>query len=129
VYSTRKAGDAYEIVQSDLQDSRFTYGLSLGLTWRGLDHRDGRGFAIMAPELTVNPSDDVKAVGVGVGLTFWKIVKLGGGLLWTKHKALDGQAPGDTLAAEGDLRLKDAYGRPNPYFSVSIVGWPPFVQK
>lgn len=129
IYSTRESGDQFEIVQSDLQDSRFTYGLSMGLTWRGLDHRDDRGFAVMLPEITVNPSDDVKAVGIGAGVTFWRIVKLGGGLLWTKHKALDGQAPGDMLAAEGDLRLKDAYGKPKWYLSLSLVGWPPFLQK
>jgi hypothetical protein len=124
-FSTKAAGDSVEIVQSGSQDSRFTYGLSLGFTWRGLDGRDGNGLAVWLPELTVNPSSDVKAVGAGMAAS-WGIFKIGTGALWTKHTSLDGQAVGQILAAAGDLRTKEAYGKPRFYLGLSIFGWAPF---
>lgn len=107
-------------------DQRFQWGLALSMTWRGLDWRKGSGWAVWFPELTVNPSSDVKAVAVGAGVS-WKFVKLGGGVMWTRHAALDGLRAGDPLTTKDDLRTTDAYGRPNGYVSLSLVGWQPFV--
>jgi hypothetical protein len=129
-YVTKEAGMGFQIVQSGEQDSRFTYGLTLATTWQGLDRRDERNkrWAIWFPEVTINPSDDVRAFGLGAGVSFWKILKIGGGILWTKHKVLVGQSPGDILPTADALRLRDAYGKPDKwYVGISLIGWPPFV--
>ena len=126
-YGTKKAGDEVEVVQNAMQDSRFTYGLTLGLTWRGLDWRDNNGWAVWAPELVVNPSTDVKAAGFGAAVS-WKILKLGVGKFWTKHTALDGQVVGQHLPDADSLKTRDVYGRGEWYVSISVIGWAPFVQ-
>ena len=101
--ATRAAGERFEVIGSDWQDSRFTYGLTLGLTWRFLDWRATDGAALWIPEFTINPTSDIRAVGVGIAFSWWKIVKVGTGLLWTKHKAFDRRA-GDFLDHAEDLR-------------------------
>jgi hypothetical protein len=128
-FGTSKDGEKFKIVRPDAQDSRFTYGLTLGLTWRGLDWRQKYGAALWIPELTVNPSSDVRAVGVGVAFSWWKILKVGVGWLWTKHKVLDGLAETDRLDAAEDLRLRDSYPDGRWYLSISLIGWPPFVSE
>jgi hypothetical protein len=114
-----------KVVESGTQDSRFTWGLTLGVTWRPVDGRDGSGFAWWLPELTVNPSSDLKAVGVGTAVSYG-ILKLGAGALWTKHTSLDGQSVDQLLPDASNLRTQDGYGPPRLYFCLSIFGWPPF---
>ena len=53
-------------------------------------------------------------------------MKFGGGVMWTRHTTLDGQQMGGSLDSKDDLKTKDAYGNPNGYVSISIVGWEPF---
>jgi hypothetical protein len=125
----KDSAGAYHVAESGHSDQRFTYGLTLALTPRWLDFREKGGWAVWIPELTVNPSSDVKAVAVGAGVSFFKIVKLGGGLLWTKHKVLDGQSVGDALANDSALKTRDVYGSPHGYIGLSIIGWPPFVKE
>jgi hypothetical protein len=121
--------DKFRIAETGTQDSRFTWGLTLGLTPRCLDHRETGGWAVWLPELTVNPSSDVKAVALGAGVSFLKIVRIGGGLLWTKHPALDGQSLGQLLDDAKALRTRDTYGAWHGYVGISIIGWPPFVKE
>jgi hypothetical protein len=91
-----------------------------------LDHRDHGGFAVWLPELTVNPSSDTRAVGVGFAFSFLRFVKIGGGYLWTRHTALDGQDVDQVLASKDALRTREAYGDPRWYWSFTLVGWAPF---
>ena len=119
--------EAFEIVEGDLEDDRFTYGLTLGLTHRALCRADGRRCPWL--DLTLNPSDDVRALGAGLSWN-WGRLKLGAGALWTKHEVLrDGLRVGDLLAAEGDLETRDSYGKPELYVLFSVIGWQPFVPE
>jgi hypothetical protein len=126
-------GEKFGIVHPDRQDSRFTYGLTLGLTlgltWRGLDWREKDGAAVWIPELTVNPSSEVRAVGAGAAFSWWKILKVGVGYLWTKHKVLDGLSEGALLERAEDLRVRDSYQDGKWYISISLIGWPPFLPE
>lgn len=119
----------HRIIRSGEQDATWDYGLTLGTTWRGLDWRDDWGGALWLPELTVNPSDNVRAMGVGVGFSLLKIVKLGAGVLWTRHTVLDGRSVGDLLDDPAELRVRNSYGKGKLYFSFSLVGWPPFLNE
>jgi hypothetical protein len=117
------AVDRFEIVEKDLEDRRANYGLDLGLTSRALCSEKGNCPWL---DVIVNPSDDVRALGLGASYNFG-IFKLGGGVLWTKHKELDGQSLGDLLEADGDLKTRDSYSGEEFYVSISVIGWQPFV--
>jgi hypothetical protein len=113
-----------EIAESGTQDSRFEWGLTLGLTTRWTDWREESGLAIWLPELTINPSDDVRALGLG-GAASWRIFKLGIGALWTRHEILDNdQRIGDKLPMTESPLTRQSYRDPSFYFSVSVFGWP-----
>lgn len=117
--------ERFEIVEKDFDDERFTYGLNLGLTARGLCTSKGKNCPWL--DLIVNPSDDVKALGAGVSYNFQSI-KIGVGALWTKHEVLDDdQRAGDLLMAEDELMTRDSYGSPEFFVSLSVIGWEPFV--
>lgn len=116
-------GDSAEIIETGTQDSRFTYGLTLGA--RLPRFGPGDDFAIYPVELTVNPTDDVKAIGFGTAASY-KAVKLGVGMLWTRHSVLDAQSVGDRLRHSAFLRTEDRYDS-KPYLSFTVVGWPPFL--
>ena len=111
------------------QDNRFTYTLDLAFTTRYTDWREANGRALWFPVFSINPTDDVRAVGLGAGFTFARIIKLGAGALWTRHQVLDGIAAGQEVTAERPFKTRPSYGfdEPKPYVSISIVGWPPFV--
>jgi len=115
-YTVTGTGADATVTESGTQDSRLTYGLTLGLTWRGIDWRSGNGWSVWLPELTLNPSSDVKALGLGVALS-WRVIKLGFGTLWTKHQRVDG------------TKVVDTYSGNKPYVSISIIAWQPFVPK
>ncbi len=115
-YTVTGAGADATVTESGTQDSRLTYGLTLGLTWRGGDWRSRSGWAVWMPEISINPSSDVKAVGLGVAVS-WRVIKIGVGTLWTKHQRLDG------------TKVVDTYHGNKPYVSISIIGWQPFVPK
>jgi hypothetical protein len=73
----------------------------------------------------VNPPGNLRAFGVGVGAS-WSFVKLGTGVLWSRHTVLDGQRPGDILPDKESLRTTDTYRSPMLYFNLSVVGVLPF---
>lgn len=118
------AVDRFEIVEKDLEDRRATYGLDLGLTARKLCTESGNCPWL---DVIVNPSDDVRALGLGASYNFG-ILKIGGGVLWTKHKELAGDlAVGDLLESEGALKTRDSYSGEEFFVSLSVIGWEPFV--
>lgn len=125
-YSASQADTGFKIVENGSQDSRFTYGLTLGLTYGPLDQRTTSGWAMWLPELTVNPLDDVKAVGIGAGISYG-VVKLGFGRLFTRHTVLDGQRVGDIIQTADELRTRDTFGHGEWYVGISLIGLPPFV--
>jgi hypothetical protein len=69
----------------------------------------------------------VKTFAVGAGFSIG-IVKFSYGRSWTKHSILDkGQVLNGTIASADDLSTRDSYGRPLKFWSISLVGLPPFV--
>lgn len=130
-YGTKAVPDVetgeVSIVEKDQEDERFSYGLTLGMTWRPMDWRQTSGWAIWLPELTINPAEDKRGFQVGVGVSY-KMFKVGTGLGWMKHSVLDDQEVDDVLPDEGSLKTRDAFGKPEVYFSFSVIGWPPFKQ-
>lgn len=122
-FGTVPAGDSAEIIESGTQNSRANYGLTLGAKFRGFSERS---MSLYLPELTINPSSDVRAIGLG-GAVSLGVLKLGAGRLWTKHTVLDEQQVGNKLRHAAFFRTRETYGSPRTYFSFSIIGWPPFL--
>jgi hypothetical protein len=124
---TPETGSGTEIFQSGTQDSRFTWGITLGMAWRALSRGEGDrpDVALWLPEITVNPAADTRALGLGAAVS-WRFLKLGTGLLWTRHSELEGQSVGESLPNKDFLRTRDTYASPKVYLSLSIFDWPPF---
>jgi hypothetical protein len=143
-YGTQKVGTEVRVSEKGTQDQRFAYGLTLGLTWRGLDGRDakllerdgqpaalariGSGITFWIPEITINPLKDVRAVALGVSVSYG-MLKLGVGRAWIRHSELQkGQTVGSVITDADALAAGQSYGRALPYFSISLVGLPPFLR-
>ncbi|MFN2398816.1 MAG: hypothetical protein ABR543_09305, partial [Gemmatimonadaceae bacterium] len=114
------------VAETGEQDSRYTYGLTLGLAPWFLDWRDTRHVALW-PEVIINPSDDVKAIEFDMAATFYWL-KLGAGLLWTRHPELTGGHEVGGLIGASDIRTRNTYSDSKYFMSFSIVGWPPFLR-
>lgn len=130
-FTTIKNGEgddqSVKVTAKGEQDRRFDYGLTLGLTYRRWDHRDTGGPTIWLPELTINPADDIRSVGVGAGIS-WSVVKLGVGLLWAKHDEPDASTPeGAVLPNAEAFKTVSRLGPPHLYVSFSLIGLPPFL--
>jgi len=123
---TPAAGGGTEIFESGAKDVRFSWGVTLGLTWLGLDQRARSGVAVWLPELIVSPPSDSRAFGLGTALS-WKSAKLGAGALWVRHPELVDQSVGDKIPNKDFLATHDTYSHPKLYFSLSIFDVPPFV--
>lgn len=125
-YTTAAVDAGHQIVVGEVIDRRFTYGLTLGLTYRGLDGRRGSGVSIWLPDVTINPTSSVYAVAVGGGISY-HLLKLSVGRAYTRHAALNGQTPGQTLESADQLSTRDTFGAGRWYFGVSLMGLPPFL--
>jgi hypothetical protein len=124
-FTTIKApGDSAEIIQSGSQNSRLSYGLTLGARLDGLLRY--RRLSFYLPEVTINPSENVRAIGLG-GSVAISAFKVGGGALWTRHAVLQNQHVGQRLRDAAFLDTEERYGAPRGYLSFSVVGWPPFL--
>jgi hypothetical protein len=123
---TPATGGGTEIFESGAKDVRFSWGVTLGLTWLGLDQRERSGVALWLPELVVSPPSDSRAFGLGVAGS-WKKVKLGVGSLWVRHQELVDQKVQDRIANKDFLATRDTYSDPKFYFSLSVFDLPPFV--
>jgi hypothetical protein len=126
-YGTRPVTGGEEIFRRGTEDDRFDWALTLGLAWRGLGANPlGRPKrALWLPEVMVNPTGHLRAFGVGVGAS-WSFVKVGTGVLWSRHTLLEGQQTGDVLPDKESLRTGDSYRSPRVYFNLSVVGVLPF---
>jgi hypothetical protein len=130
VYSAKQRPDTtlFDIVALDSTDRRFNYALTLSVAVRpALGGKDMRRthWALHLPELLAG-TGDVKQVGYGAGVS-WRFLKVGAGLVWTKHTTLAGQHLGQVLRSAAELSQKDGWGKGKRYVSFSIVGVPPFL--
>lgn len=128
VYSARAATGGAEIYTSALRDARFSWGATVGTTWKWLDCRETRRFAVWLPELTVSAQPDVKGFGVGGGVSFGP-VKLGSGLMWVKRVELSGLRLGQIIPSPQFLTTRESYARALSYWSLSFFGWPGFAAR
>jgi hypothetical protein len=125
-FGTRPApADSADIVAPGLEDRRFGWALSLSLTPFGeaLDRK------LPTPwlDFSINPSDAVRSLGLGVSFSS-SFLKLGTGVLWTKHTELDGQSVTQRLETASDLRTRQTYGAAKWYVGLSLIGVPPFAK-
>lgn len=123
-----QTGAGMEVYETGVRDARFSWGVTLGLTYAALDRRDAGGFSLWLPELTFNNAGDVKALGVGSAVSFASL-KLGTGLLWIRHQELDGLTLGQTIPNVTYLRTNDSYSHPRLYVSLSVFDLAPFSIK
>jgi hypothetical protein len=107
-YTIDRSGAQPTVVRTGESDDRFTYGLSLALTPSRL-YQD-QGWSLWLVDLTLNPSSNLRAVGLGSAVS-WNILKLSGGILWTKHGTPSAGA------------VEDTYGRGKGYVALSLAGW------
>lgn len=125
-YSTRQpatsAGGKVEIYPTKPVDARYSWGVTVGASWRPLDWREQNGVALWLPELTVQPSPSSGGgVGAAVGAALsYNVVKLGAGVLWAQHPVLVGQSVGDLLPNSNFLQTRDGYGTGRVYVSLSV---------
>ena len=121
VRSTGGSGSPNEVYEATTVDDRFSYGLTLGLTWYPwLDWRSTHNVALWLPEITVAESGSgPRAFALGAAISFWS-VKVGFGGLMVHHAVLDGLAVGDHVPNDKFLRTRDTYGHAVPYFSISV---------
>lgn len=125
-YEAVKEGDEqYRISRSGRTDSRFDYALTLGLVNRRLDWRRDRNVALWLPEITINPTKDVKLMALGAAASY-RILKLGAGAAWTRHSVLADQTVGDVVKSS-EVPTRETYGKPKLYVSLSLMGLPPFL--
>jgi hypothetical protein len=125
-YGTRNPGDGTaQVYRRGSADERFGYGVTLGVTWRGLGaSAEGRPErALWLPEVTVDPRDDVRALGVGAAAS-WSFVKVGVGVVWIRHRELVGQRVGDIIGGPELLRADRTYRSPKVYLSLGVFGMP-----
>jgi len=118
--SQARPDSTFQVVKSGSQDSRYTYGVSLGFTLRCLNWRES-GWALWPLVITVNPSDDIKAIGLGSAVS-WRPLRLHAGWLFTKHAELDGSKPGD-VQATGNVVTRDTYGDGKFFVGLGVSLW------
>lgn len=126
-YGTTTAPGGARIVTTGFDDDRVGYGLVLGLAWNDRVGPTAPRTRFWLPELIINPTDELKTLGVGGGVSLG-IVKLGVGAVWHRHTRLVDQRVDQVLESADLLRREDGYGRPRGYVSLSAMGWPPFLK-
>lgn len=131
-YLTVKENNKEKIVESSDQEPGLFYGLSLGLTYPGLDWRDfdGHGLTVWFPEIVLNPSTTdfkLKAAGLGIAVSYSSF-KVSAGCVWIKGTVLDGQHADQVLENNEVLKTKDSFS-PRWYLSVSYSIWLPFAEN
>jgi len=128
-YGTSKlSGDSVKIVSNGTDDSRVMYGLTLGLSYRLAESGTNPGISLVPLEFVLNPIGDTKAVGIGAGIAY-RLLRLSTGYIFVKHTTLDGQRLDQHLGSADELRTTETYHGGKMYFSLSIVGIPPFVRE
>jgi hypothetical protein len=125
-FGTTPVTGGARIVTTDTQDERVGYGLVLGLAWNDRVGPRQPRVRLWLPEITINPTEQLKMLGVGGGVSLG-ILKVGTGFAWHRHDELVRQEVDEVLTSADLLKTKETYGRPKWYLSISFMGWPPFL--
>jgi hypothetical protein len=116
-FNTETIGDE-EIVRRRTEDQTIAPMLGLGLFNRG------RRFAF-GPVILLNPLEDQRAIGTGVGMIFKKYVRFDGGVVWHRQQRLtDSSAlPGEIVTLERGLVIDETYQwtQPRVFFGIAIA--------
>jgi len=104
------------------------YALVLGLTTRAFESRRRPGLILWLPEFIVNPTSELKSLGVGTGVGY-RFLRLSTGHVFVKHDVRDGQSVDQLLPSAGELTTRKTYRGGKLYFSVAVTGLPPFVRE
>lgn len=132
VYSTRTdsvvGAKGVQIYRQNTTDARYSWGATVGVSWRFLDWSETSRFALWIPEVTIMQVQGTSGFAVGSAIS-WKTIKIGAGAAWVQHSALQGNSVGDHIPNAGYLQLTSTYGAPNGYLSVSVFGVPGFGAK
>jgi hypothetical protein len=127
-YEAVKEGEGqFRINPEGRTDDRFNLALTLSLTPRWLDGRRTNDVAFWLPEFSIDPTNDVKLLALGGGLS-WRMAKLGLGVAWRRHSVLAGNSANDIITSD-KIPTRDTYGRGRFYLSISLMGLPPFLQQ
>jgi len=108
-YEMDRSGATPVPVPTGSFDSRVTYGLSLALTPEPL-HELNAGCSLWLAEVTINPSDEVRAIGLGFAISRG-LLKLSAGWLWTRHQVATG------------TQIDETYGSPEGFVGLAVSGW------
>lgn len=117
-----------QIYQPGVTDARYSWGATIGLSWRFLDWSTSSGAAVWLPEVTIEQLQGTSGFALGSAVS-WRSVKVGSGLLWVQHSALEGSRLGDHIPNSGYLQVVSSYARPKWYLSISVFGVPGFISK
>ena len=121
VRPTGGAGSANEIYESDPIDARFSYGVTLGVSWHPrLDWPGIAQTAFWLPNLTVAETGGHNSVAFGGGISFGRFVMIGGGATIVRHDVLVGDTVAQHVPNAQFLSKKPTYGRPTPYLSITL---------
>ena len=124
-----KPDSTFTVIQSGNLDNRASYGLSLSVGFPRLNPRNHGKWAFWMPEITVNPADGVKSVGLGFGVSY-SVIKLGAGRLWTRHDLLAPENPLGTILPNPEaLRTISSFRQSRWYVGLSLIGLPPFIRS
>jgi len=117
-----------QIYKQNTNDARYSWGATVGLSWRLFDWTAQSNLALWVPELSILESQGATGLALGSALS-WHSVKLGAGVLWVQHAALQGDQVGDHIPNAGYLQAANTYGRPTWYVSFSVFDVPGFGAK
>ncbi|MBA3342537.1 MAG: hypothetical protein H0T48_11995 [Gemmatimonadaceae bacterium] len=126
--TTQASDDSVKIIRQGTQNYTIDYALVLGLTTRAFEIRRRPGLILWLPEFIVNPTSELKSLGVGTGVGY-RFLRLSTGYVFVKHDVLDGQSVGQMLPSAGELTTRKTYRGGKLYFSVAVTGLPPFVRE
>lgn len=117
-----------QIYRQNTTDARYSWGATVGLSWRFFDWTAQSDLALWVPELTLQQSSGTLGFAVGPALSY-RSVKLGGGVLWVQHAELQGNKVGDHIPNAGYFQVGNTFGKRSWYVSISVFGVPPFSAK
>ena len=121
-YEAVEADSATYAFATGQNNRRFGYSLDLALTYAPLDGRDESGLALWLPVVSIDPTEGVRSIGVGAGISY-RFFRLNAGAVWNRHQRLSGAGLNEEVTADSPFSTVEVYGRARPYVSLSAIGW------